>query len=58
MSAAMETDPTEDTDESLDQLDDEHQKEGQVHEPQNNEDRVSHPLVWAYTNRNLEICNP
>jgi hypothetical protein len=55
MSAAMETDSAENTNESFNQLEDEHQKECEIYEPQNDEDGICNPLTRASTNRNLKL---
>ena len=46
----MKANAAEDPDEGLDQLDDKHQKEGEIYESQNDEDRVCNPLTPTSTN--------
>ena len=49
MSGPVETDPTGDADEGLNQLDDEDQNKSEVYKPQNDQDGIRHPLTSAGT---------
>ena len=53
----MKANSAGDTDKGLNQLDDEHQSESEIHEAQNDEDRVCDPLARTSTDGNLTDGN-